>query len=97
MAGLWLLATWMAWWCIHSRRVAEHRRWMVRSYAMALVFLEVRVILGLTGWGALGVGAIETVVWTGVALAIPLADLVLELSDRLRARASTATVTPRAA
>jgi len=26
-----------------------HRQWMTRSFAVAIVFLEVRVILGVTG------------------------------------------------
>jgi hypothetical protein len=59
---------------------------MTRSYAMAIVFLEVRVILGLTGWEAIGVAVVETAVWTCVAFAYPLADVVLLIEDRLRAR-----------
>ena len=85
-ACLWLLATGMAFWCIRGRRIEQHRQWMTRSFAMAIVFLEVRVILGVSGWEALGVAAVETVVWTCVAFAYPLADLVLLLEDRLRSR-----------
>ena len=59
---------------------------MTRSFAMAIVFLEVRVILGLTGWETLGVAVVETAVWTCVAFAYPLADVVLLIEDRLRAR-----------
>lgn len=83
-ACLWLLATGMAFWCIRGRRIELHRQWMTRSFAMAIVFLEVRVILGVSGWEALGVAAVETVVWTCVALAYPLADMVLLIEDRLR-------------
>lgn len=85
-ASLWLLATAMAFWCIKSRRIEQHRQWMTRSFAMALVFLEVRVILGITGWETLGVAAVETVVWSCVAIAYPLADLTLLIEDRLRTR-----------
>ena len=85
-ACLWLLATGMAFWCIRTRRIEQHRQWMTRSLAMALVFLEVRVILGITGWETLGVAVVETVVWTCVAFAYPLADVVLLIEDRLRAR-----------
>jgi uncharacterized membrane protein len=84
-AALWLLATAMAFWCIRGRRIEQHRQWMTRSFAMALVFVEVRVILGLTGWETLGVAVVETVVWTCVAFAYPLADVVLLIEDRLRA------------
>jgi uncharacterized membrane protein YozB (DUF420 family) len=85
-ASLWLLATGMAFWCIRGRRIAQHRQWMTRSFAMAIVFLEVRVILGLTGWDTLGVAVVETVVWTCVAFAYPLADVLLLIEDRLQTR-----------
>lgn len=85
-AALWLLATGMAFWCIRNRRIEQHRQWMTRSLAMAVVFLEVRVIVGLSGWERLGVSAVETVVWTCVALAYPLADVVLLVEERLRVR-----------
>jgi uncharacterized membrane protein len=91
-AGLWLLATALAYSCIRARRIEAHRRWMMRSYAMALVFLEVRVILGLTGWAALGPAVVEPIVWACIALAYPLADLALEVQERLRARSRAAPV-----
>jgi hypothetical protein len=37
------------------------------GFAMALVFLEVSVVSGLTGWETLGVAVDETVVWTSRA------------------------------
>lgn len=87
-ASLWLLATWMAFWCIRNRRIEQHRQWMSRSLAMALVFLEVRVIEGLTGWETLGPGVDAIVVWSCVALGYPLADVVLQVQENLRARSA---------
>jgi len=87
-ATLWLLATGMAFWCIRGRRIEQHRQWMTRSFAMALVFLEVRVIGGVTGWETQGVAAVETIVWCCIAFAYPLADLVLFIEDRLRTRSA---------
>jgi len=87
-ASLWLLATGVAFWCIRNRRIEQHRQWMTRSFAVALVFLEGRVILGLSGWEDLGVAVAETVIWTCIAFAYPLADLVLLIDERLRARAA---------
>jgi uncharacterized membrane protein len=84
-ALLWVYATLMAFTHIRARRIDEHRRWMVRSFAMALVFLEVRVVGGLTGWEdppALD----EIIVWACVALGYPLADTALEIARRLEAR-----------
>jgi hypothetical protein len=59
-------------------KVREHRQWMTRSFAVALVFLEGRVIGGVTGWENLGVHASETIVWTCLAFSILSADLVLQ-------------------
>jgi hypothetical protein len=59
-----------------KRMFRQHRQWMTRSYAVSLVFLEVRLVLGLTGLDQPFDWAItETVVWSCVALAIPIGDL----------------------
>jgi len=74
---------------IRNRKIQQHRQWMTRSYAVALVFFEVRVISGIFGLDDTP-GAGETIVWSCIVLAIPLADIVLQLQDSWRARAATA-------
>jgi hypothetical protein len=59
-------------------KVQEHRQWMTRSFAVALVFLEVRVIGGVTGLESLDTQANETIVWACLAFSIIAADLVLQ-------------------
>jgi uncharacterized membrane protein len=71
---------------IRRRKIQQHRQWMTRSYAVALVFFEVRAISGIFGLDATA-GAAETIVWCCVAAAIPLADLVLQLQESWRTRA----------
>ena len=51
---------------------------MTRSFAVALVFLEGRVIGGVTGWENLDIRATETIVWACLAFSILSADLVLQ-------------------
>jgi uncharacterized membrane protein len=63
---------------ILNRKIQQHRQWMTRSYAVALVFFEVRLISGLLGLDD-SIAATETIVWICVAFSIPLADLVLQL------------------
>jgi uncharacterized membrane protein len=63
---------------ILNRGIQQHRQWMTRSYAVALVFFEVRLISGLLGLDD-SIAANETIVWICVAFSIPLADLVLQL------------------
>src|SRR5579883_3315169 len=57
-----------------KRQFTYHRQWMIRSYAVALTFFEIRVILGVFGldqpmdWHVL-----ETVVWSCVASSVLVA------------------------
>jgi uncharacterized membrane protein len=67
-------------------KVQQHRKWMTRSFAVALVFLEVRVIIGVTGWEKLGQAAVETVVWFCLAFALLLADIVIQWQELPRSR-----------
>ena len=67
-------------------KVQQHRQWMTRSFAVALVFLEVRVIAGVTGWERLGTPAIETIVWTCLAFSLLIGDIVVQMQESMRTR-----------
>jgi hypothetical protein len=84
-AGIWMFATIMAFTFILQHKVQLHRLWMSRSYACAIIFLEVRVIQGVFN---IDEKFTEIIVWFCVAAAFPLADLVLQLQENLRTRAS---------
>lgn len=77
-AALWMTTTGIAMVFILKGKVEEHRQWMTRSFAVAIVFLEVRVIGGLGGWEDLDIHANETIVWLCLAFSILSADLVLQ-------------------
>ena len=77
-AALWMITTGIAMAFILKGKVQEHRQWTTRSFAVALVFLEVRVIGGVTGLENLNVHANETIVWACLAFSILSADLVLQ-------------------
>jgi len=59
----------------YKRRITQHRQWIVRSYAVALVFIEGRFILGTTAWEQLGVEIAQAVIWSCLAMSILLADV----------------------
>ena len=59
------------------RKIALHRQWATRSYALALVFIAGRFVLGITGWETLGVEIVQAIIWGCLALAVPLADISL--------------------
>jgi len=92
-AGIWIFATTMALVFIRQGRIQQHRQWMTRSFACALIFLEVRLILTLFN---LPFAMAETVLWSCVAAAFPLADLVLQLQESFRPRAAPAKAAARA-
>jgi uncharacterized membrane protein len=80
-ATLWMVTTGIACAFVLKGKVQQHRQWMTRSFAVALVFLEVRVIGGLGGWETLDVHANETIVWTCLAFSILLADIILQCQE----------------
>jgi hypothetical protein len=75
-----------------KRKIALHRQWAMRSYAIALVFIAGRFVLGVTGWEALGVEIVQAMIWSCLALSVPLADVALNWKE-LR---STVTVPAKA-
>ena len=70
-AALLMLTTAIALFFILRGNIQQHRQWMTRSYAVALVFLEVRLISGLTGLDN-NDKAGEIIVWMCVIFAVPL-------------------------
>ena len=87
-ASVWIFATLMALAFILQGKVQQHRQWMTRSFACAIVFLEVRVISGVFNWDQF----IEIIVWSCVAAAYPLADFVLYAEELFRSRKAPAKV-----
>jgi uncharacterized membrane protein YozB (DUF420 family) len=90
-ALLWMLTTGIAFAFILNGKVQQHRQWMTRSFAVAIVFLEVRVVLGVTGLGKVANGAFdETVVWACVAFSLLFADIALQWQELRRPRPAPA-------
>ena len=87
-AVLWMVTTGIALVFILKGKVQEHQQWMTRSFAVALVFLEGRVIGGVTGWENLGDRVSETIVWVCLAFSILAADFVLQWQKLGRSRAT---------
>lgn len=76
-----------------NRMIPQHRQWMTRSYAVALAFLEIRVILGVTGLDRPPSYAVtEIVVWSCVATGVLVGDLANQWYELQSTRARTARV-----
>ena len=74
-AVMLMIATGIAFLFAHRRRIAQHRQWVVRSYAIALVFIEGRFIMGVTGWELLGVEIVQAIIWSCLAMSVLVGDL----------------------
>ncbi len=79
----WMSATLIALYCIRTGRVAEHREWMIRGFAFALVFLVVRMVMAIPPIGAMGLFGLIVVVWSAIALAAFLPSAALALRATL--------------
>ena len=76
-AAMLMGATTIAFVFAFKRKIALHRQWATRSYAIALVFIAGRFVLGITGWETLGVEIVQAIIWGCLALSVPLADIAL--------------------
>jgi len=87
-------ATSLAFLFAFRRKIALHRQWATRSYAIALVFIGGRFVLGVTGWERLGVEIVQAMIWSCLALAVPLADVSLNWREicSILSRSAKATV-----
>ena len=64
-----------------KRKIALHRQWATRSYAVALVFIGGRFVMGVTGWETLGVEIVQAIIWSCLVASVPLADVALHWYD----------------
>jgi uncharacterized membrane protein len=95
---LWVLLTSTGFFMAKRRNFQEHRKWMTRSYAVALVFLGVRcveqvpLLAKIMAWlSALLEAHSISDLWMFIALSLVAADLVLRSEQMLRRRSSLKT------
>lgn len=80
-AGMLMGTTLLAFYFAFRRKIALHRQWATRSYAVAFVFIAGRFVMGVTGWEMLGVEIVQAIIWSCLALAVPVADISLSWKD----------------
>ena len=67
------------------RNITLHRQWMIRSYAVALVFFEGRFIGGITGLEN-NPAMVEPMIWSCLAMSVLIGDLVNQWNERRLSR-----------
>jgi uncharacterized membrane protein len=82
-ALLWMIPTTLGLIFALRGKIQLHSQWMTRSYAVAIVFLETRVVIGLNGWqpSLANYPKYEVVIWINLALSILLADIAISWKD----------------
>jgi uncharacterized membrane protein len=89
----WLLTTGMALYAIRTRRIEQHREWMLRSYTVTFAFVTFRLCGDLvTHWGLLprGVGRPDLdaiLAWGCWSVPLLLAEPLIQLRAMRRVRA----------
>jgi uncharacterized membrane protein len=78
--GLLLFTLWKAVVAIRGHRVAEHRDWMVRAFALALAISTVRIVgavldVALTPWGFGPRPMFVLAIWTGWIVTLGAAEI----------------------
>ena len=80
-AAMLMGATALAFLFAVKRKIALHRQWATRSYAIALVFIMGRFVMGATGWETLGVEIVQAIIWSCLALSVVFADIAIHWKE----------------
>lgn len=74
----WMVTTAIALYCVRNGNVAQHRRWMIRSYPFAMVFTVARLVIPIPPILKMGFTGIEMVVWSAIVLAAFVPSIMLD-------------------
>jgi uncharacterized membrane protein len=91
MAMLWFYTTWTAYRFIRVHDLREHRRWMIRSYALTFSAVTLRLWVPLCSiWLHMNHDSIIVLsAWTSWGINLVLAELFLLLDSRFKLRIAT--------
>src|SRR5262250_571246 len=76
----WLVTTLIALYCVRTGNIAQHRRWMIRSYPWAMTFTFNRFLNVLLPNTQVGHPGFEAKLWLSAVLAAFLPNIFLEWS-----------------
>jgi uncharacterized membrane protein len=73
----WILTTATGLYCIRTRKIQQHREWMMRSYPFAMVFVVARVVVAIPAVERMGELGVASAVWSVIATACFLPSFVI--------------------
>ena len=87
-ATLWFLTTAVAFYCIRHRNFQQHRQWMIRSYAINLIFVTDRVLDAIPGLADLDTDASPNITWLCNNIAWVVPTFILSWQNIIQSPAS---------
>ena len=85
-ASTWVLFTLVAYSCIRRGAVTSHREWMMRSYAIALIFIEGRVLMAVPALARGGLDAVVLVNWACFGLTLVVVECLIRWREIIPAQ-----------
>ncbi len=76
-ATTWMLFTLIAYRCVRRGDIRAHREWMIRSYAIVLIFLEGRVLMAIPALARQGMDAVVLVNWGCLGVTLVMIEVLL--------------------
>jgi uncharacterized membrane protein len=83
-ASLWLTTTAVAYYCIRRRNFLLHRQWMIRSYAVTLIFVIVRLLDAIPGLADLDSDTSPNMIWLSNLIAWVVPTFIISWQDMTR-------------
>jgi hypothetical protein len=96
-AMTWMLFTIVAYLAIRRGAVGTHREWMMRSYAVVLIFIEGRVLMAVPALAERGLDAVVLVNWACFAVTLIVVECMLRWREIVPNRAAQQALHPTSA
>jgi uncharacterized membrane protein len=90
----WVLFTAVAYRAIRRGAVSTHREWMMRSYAVVLIFIEGRVLMAVPSLAERCLDAVVLVNWACFAVTLVVVECVLRWREIVPGKAPRQGVVP---
>ena len=90
----WVLFTAVAYRAIRRGAVSTHREWMMRSYAVVLIFIEGRVLMAVPSLAERGLDAVVLVNWACFAVTLVVVECLLRWREIVPGKAPRQGVVP---
>lgn len=85
----WVTATVMAWHTVRRRNYAQHRQWMIRSYALTTTFVSTRLLFSVPAIDRLDAGGSAIIILCAVTCTVIATELAIQLDATHKSGART--------